>query len=178
MRMPMLLLPAMLVAACETSNTATPDPDPIGPDRTQWANDLSGLLGEWVDEQGENGTVFHEQWRSDGEKALQGLGFVMSGNDTIFIEELAIRWDDQGVTYSARIPSGGQGEFVDFRMNTDTTDPLVFLNPDHDYPQRIVYRMLDDGTWELHVSGTEPDGSIREERYHLRPRNTDPPSTG
>jgi hypothetical protein len=130
---------------------------------------VRGLLGEWVDGPAANGTIFHEQWQRDGNGALQGLGFVMSGNDTVFIEELAIRWDDGGAYYAARIPTQNEGRFVQFEMVAGTGDSLVFDNAAHDFPQRIVYRMADDSTWHVRVSGMHGDVP-REEHFHFKPR--------
>ena len=126
-----------------------------------------GLLGEWL-HAGTDDTWVHEQWRREGEEGLVGLGFVMSGNDTVFIEELAIQWGGGDAYYAARIPTQNRGEFVHFQLTSSLPDSLVFENPDHDFPQRIVYR-LEDGGWHVRVYGLQ-DGAEREEEFHFRPR--------
>jgi hypothetical protein len=165
----------LLLIACGTSDVAEDPVTEVDPSPEAGSMDIGakvqGLLGEWVDGPAANGTIFHEQWQHAGEGALQGLGFVMSGNDTVFIEELAIRWDDDGAYYAARIPTRNEGRFVHFELVPGTGDSLVFDNAAHDFPQRIVYRADADGTWHVRVSGLHGD-TPREERFHFKPRGT------
>lgn len=130
---------------------------------------MDELIGEWNDVQGDGNTVFHEQWTRANDSLYTGLGFVMSGNDTVFIEHLRITTDDQGTRYSARIPSQNNGEFVDFELVHVSTDSMVFVNPAHDFPQRISYAPRPEG-WMVVVSGIQ-QGKARTERFSFDRRS-------
>ncbi|MBP6312331.1 MAG: hypothetical protein KA408_08700 [Flavobacteriales bacterium] len=134
---------------------------------------LSGLvlklLGEWNDIQDDGTTVFHEQWQRTDDALFTGLGFVMSGADTVFIENLSISWDTAGAKYSARIPTQNGGDYVDFKLTAVSIDSMVFEAPEHDFPQRIAYVIQGDSVWNVVVSGTEK-GIARSERFHFTRR--------
>jgi len=171
----LLLLPLVLVYSCaepiptESAEDDTPTlPPPV-------SEMLSALVGEWWDTGNEGGTVFHEHWWRAGEDSLAGLGFVMAGNDTVSIEELGIRWTATSAVYSARIPSQNNGRPIRFTATSTTADSLVFENPAHDFPQRIVYVPEGAKAWRVTVSGEEhgTPRMPRTLRYHLRPRTGD-----
>lgn len=127
------------------------------------------MNGAWVDTSADGRTVFHEQWERTDEALHTGLGFVMSGTDTVFIEHLKIHWDGTGGWYSARIPSQNNGAYVDFKLEHASDDSLVFVNAAHDFPQRIRYAWQPSGAWSVVVSGVVND-TLRAERFLLRER--------
>lgn len=164
--LPLLLL---LVACTTTTPVDDPAPDPAddGP-LAHLSRVAERLNGAWVDTSANGRTVFHEQWERTGEALHTGLGFVMSGADTVFIEHLKIHWDGTDGWYSARIPSQNDGAFVDFKLEHASDDSLVFVNAAHDFPQRIRYAWEPAGAWHVVVSGLVRD-TLRAERFLLRP---------
>ncbi|MCB9170271.1 MAG: hypothetical protein H6597_04455 [Flavobacteriales bacterium] len=124
------------------------------------------LVGSWVDTTTSDHLDFHEQWVHAGGAGLIGHGYVLSGNDTVFIEDLALGWSDNGnATYSARIRSQNKGKWVPFRGRAHG-DTLIFTNPTHDFPKRIAYIRVPSG-WSVRVSGRESAGP-RTERFELQ----------
>lgn len=115
--------------------------------------DLDGLMGEWADVQDSGRTVFNEHWHRAPDGTLVGLGCVLSGRDTVFIEHLGILDHEGKIQYAATIDAQNSGEVVLFEL-VHRTDSLVFTNPDHDYPQRIVYVPNGPDAWNVFVSGT------------------------
>ena len=151
---------------------AAPSPEDTVAHHVDPTADACGLLalkleGEWLDVQEDGKTVFHEQWERTDDRFHTGLGFVMSGEDTVFIEHLNIHAAEGGVFYSARIPSQNNGAYVDFRLTAANTNSLVFENKEHDFPQRIVYALRSDDTWKVSVSGPGKE-RLRTEHYHFR----------
>ncbi|MDQ3100785.1 MAG: DUF6265 family protein, partial [Bacteroidota bacterium] len=120
------------------------------------------------DDQGDDSTVFHEQWTKVDQRNYTGIGFVMMRLDTVSIERLGIQLTDSGTYYSAQIPSQNQGRAVHFKL-TSAADSLVFENPQHDFPQRIVYAPDNTTGWKVKVSGRQ-QGGIRNMQFDLRPR--------
>ncbi|MEZ4806169.1 MAG: DUF6265 family protein [Flavobacteriales bacterium] len=149
----------------ESSNTTVP-----GPPAPPLNATFDRLIGEWNDVQADGNTVFHEQWTRTNDSLYTGLGFVMSGNDTVFIEHLTITTDARGTRYSARIPSQNNGAFVDFELVHGSGDSLVFVNAAHDFPQRISYTPLPEG-WVVVVSGMQ-QGKARTERFRFDRRRS------
>lgn len=124
------------------------------------------LMGDWTDDQAEPGAVVHERWKRTDDAFYSGLGFVMAGLDTVFIEHLNISADSAGViAYRVRVPSQNAGEEIDFALTSCVGDSMVFENPAHDFPTRITYALEGNGTWTARVSGPGKDGSTRTLRY-------------
>jgi hypothetical protein len=128
---------------------------------------MNRLLGEWIDAPTPDSTIFHEKWERGSGSDLEGMGYVMLGRDTISIEHLRILHTDTGTFYSAAMPTQNEGRAVLFRL-TSASDSLVFENPQHDFPTRIVYRPEGSG-WVASVSG-QLRGETRLLRFHLTPR--------
>ncbi len=127
--------------------------------------DLDALIGEWQDVQDSGRTVFNEHWSRHTDGSMQGLGFVLSGKDTVFIEHLGILNIDSTLHYAATIRSQNNGQAVLFKLVQDQ-DSLVFTNPVHDFPQRIVYAPAGPDHWHVTVSGMQK-GEAQQDRYHF-----------
>ncbi len=167
----------LLLAACrpntpdnDISTVSTADGPLVHLDRM-----AERLSGDWVDTSADGHTVFHEQWQRTDGTLHTGLGFVMSGADTVFIEHLKIHSNGKEGWYSARIPSQNDGVFIDFKLEHASNDSLVFTNAAHDFPQRIRYAWDPDGAWNVVVSGVVKD-TLRTEHFQLRARATAPSS--
>lgn len=130
------------------------------------------LMGKWHDVQADGITVFHEHWDRSDDLFYSGLGFVMSGADTVFIENLYIAYDSLGAHYSARIPTQNNEAYVRFGLTNASEDSMVFENPEHDFPQRIAYVIQGDSVWNVVVSGIEK-GVARTEKFHFTRRSVE-----
>jgi hypothetical protein len=130
------------------------DPLDSVPAVDHWAL-VNSLLGEWKNTLDRADTASYEQWSAAGSDTLRGLGFVMVGADTVFIEELRITRTGTGIDYAARLSSQNGGEWVPFRLQGSGTDTLLFTNPQHDFPTRIRYVRAADGAWDVWVGSDQ-----------------------
>lgn len=168
-----ILTTALLAHSCGSPDAETEPtddaraaaPDIVVPGQDpRWDSLIQLLVGEWEDRDAGKGHVFHEQWRMTDEAFCSGTGFVLAGRDTVSVEYLALHWGDSGAYYSVRVPSQNAGEFVHFKLVPGPPDSMVFVEPAHDFPSRIVYRRVEDG-WAVDLSGAE-QGQAR--RMHLQ----------
>jgi len=100
---------------------------------------LSQLEGSWSSTKG---VLFNENWRVKNDTLLVGIGFSLQGNDTAFKEELKIFLTDGQVFYAAKV--GENDQYVTFKLSEAKRNSWVFENHDHDYPNIISYRMVND----------------------------------
>lgn len=128
-----------------------------------WAK-FTALLGDWVDSTTSDRFRVYEHWRTMSDSALDGHGYVLAGKDTVFVEDLKLTRENGQVTYSARIDTRNNGEWVPFNALASGPDSLVFENPGHDFPQCILYVRDAMGRWTVHVNGMEK-GKEREETF-------------
>jgi hypothetical protein len=97
---------------------------------------LAWLAGCWANEGGEAGSG--EQWMAPAGGTLLGIGRTVKSGKTVTYEFMQIRETEPGKLVFIARPSGqAEGSFAAIRQ--DDVE-IVFENPKHDFPQRIVYR--------------------------------------
>jgi hypothetical protein len=109
------------------------------------------LAGCW---QGEvRGKQVTEQWIKPAGGAMLGMAWTISNNKMASHEFLQIRRKDDGQTYYIALPSGQQE--ASFKLIKSGPQELIFENPEHDFPQRIIYRLAGDGSLKARIEGKE-----------------------
>ncbi len=117
---------------------------------------LAWLAGCWASVGGDAGSG--EQWTVPAGKTLLGVSRTVQNSKTVEYEFLRIRETEAGkIEYIAK-PSG-QAEAT-FLMVWLSEGEVVFENPGHDFPQRIIYRLKAEGNLEVSIEG-EMKGEVR-----------------
>jgi hypothetical protein len=99
------------------------------------------LPGLW--ESTGNIRLFEEWWLPD-DSTLVGRSFSVNGTDTLLLETMELsQRSGQWTFWATPVTQNQGGRSIPFR-STDATDSMVFENPGHDYPNRIVYRLQAD----------------------------------
>jgi hypothetical protein len=110
---------------------------------------LAWLTGCWASEGGESGSG--EQWMAPAGGTLLGMSRTVRDGRTVAHEFLRIvETEDGSLAYIAR-PSG-QPE-ARFELATLGEHEVVFENPRHDFPQRVVYRLDSGGVLRARIEG-------------------------
>ena len=91
------------------------------------------LAGRWEEADGDN--VFLEEWSIQNGR-LEGFGVALSKGDTTFKEQVFIESFGNYFTYVAI--AGNQPPIL-FTGKKLGEGSYVFENPEHDFPQRIIY---------------------------------------
>ena len=123
--------------------------------------EIMDLVGKWEDNSQE--TTFVEQWTANSDESLSGKGYVMSSKDTVFIEYLSIREVNGVLTYFAQVSDHNDGQVIPFGLKDKKDKRMVFENPDHDFPQRIIYELSTDSTLYVYIEGVE-NGNFRKRK--------------
>lgn len=102
--------------------------------------DLAWLTGCWASVGAEAGSG--EQWMEPAGGTLLGVNRMVKGSQTVAYEFLQIREAEGGEIEFIANPSGqSQSAFLLKRISKYE---VAFENPDHDFPQRIIYRLEGD----------------------------------
>ena len=99
--------------------------------------DLAWMTGHWAATIG--GVAMEEQWSDPRGGLLLGTHRDVSSKRTSF-EFMRIADPKDGMVYLAQ--PGGQPP-TPFRLIESAEQRVVFANPDHDFPKRIIYWMKD-----------------------------------
>ena len=118
--------------------------------------DLQWLAGCWSQDGREAGSV--EQWTAPAGGTMLGMSRTVSGGKTVAFEYLRIVEQEDGWFGLIASPSGQ--ETARFKMVGISENEVVFENKEHDFPQRIVYRLIGNGKLLGRIEGIV-DGAER-----------------
>jgi hypothetical protein len=124
---------------------------------------LKWMSGGWKNTRGS--TVTEEHWTQPAAGTMIGMGRTIAGEKTVFYEYLRIESRRDGIFYVAH-PKARAG--TDFKMVRGDDHEIVFENPQHDFPKRIIYRRAPDGSMTARVEGNPGDKEKAEEFHYTR----------
>lgn len=104
--------------------------------------------------------ILTECWESTRKDEITGYSYAESDPETI-IEHLRIALTDSGIVYFAKVENQNEGKIIGFTLLYFRNDSVVFANPRHDFPQKIMYHRRSDTVMEARVAGIE-DGTRKE----------------
>ena len=116
---------------------------------------LNWLAGCW--EHQESGFRREEQWMSPLGGTMLGMSRTVAGGKTVEHEALRIEARDTGLVFVANPSGQAQAEFRQYELSDSVA---AFEAPEHDFPQRIIYRLLDRRRAVASIEG-EQDGLMR-----------------
>jgi len=126
----------LLVAACAV-NAATVD-------------DLAWLSGCWAHDDAERGS--EELWSAPAGGTLLGVARTVKGGKTVAYEFTLIRaLEDGRLAYIAKPSNQPEATFPLLRIGKSE---VVFENKTHDFPQRIIYRLVAPRVLQARIEGS------------------------
>ncbi|MCA9131221.1 MAG: hypothetical protein KDB22_29255 [Planctomycetales bacterium] len=122
---------------------------------------MTWLTNAWVGQAGESS--IEERWSPPLGGAMLGVARTVRGERMTGFEYLRIVQRDDGLVYVAQPNGNPPTEFV---LTEIAPQRAVFVNPRHDYPQRIVYELSNDGALTTSI-GFAKGGRPRSFDYRL-----------
>ena len=111
---------------------------------------LSWMAGSWQGGQGE--VEMEESWTAPRGGSLLGLHRDVRAGRTVSFEFFRIAEDEDGIVYYAS-PQGRPA--TPFRLVESGRERVVFANPQHDFPQRILYWKDAEGALHARIEGMQ-----------------------
>jgi hypothetical protein len=140
------------VLAAQRGTAASPTGRSAESDGAATIGRLAWLAGCWEGDGG--GRRIEEQWMAPRGGTMIGMSRTVAGGRTGAYEFMRIEEHERRLVFTAR-PSG-QAE-ASFGSMEVTGQTAVFESPDHDFPQRIIYRRRPDGTLWARIEGRQGD---------------------
>ena len=114
------------------------------------------MKGCWVIERPERKVRIEEQWMAPAGGTMIGMSRTVRDGKTTGWEFMRIEANDSGVIFISR-PKENKEETV-FKLSgsaaSDRAFGAVFENPEHDFPQRVIYRSGTPDTLSARIEGT------------------------
>jgi len=141
---PIVLLLLALAAPAAHAQRATPAAEQLG-----W------LAGCWEARSGPR--VVEEQWMRPRGGSLLGMSRTVAADSTVGHELMRIVERGGGLVFEAHPSGQAPAEFAASEVGDER---VVFANPAHDFPRRIVYRRVGTDSLVARVEG-ERNGAAR-----------------
>ena len=150
-----LIFLSLIVAGCTNS----------GPqfDKMEW------LSGRWENEN--NGMRMIETWKRENGKGFLVNGYTMEGADTVFSEIINVTSKQGSIIYTVTISEQNNGEPVTFKLTENTGNKVVFENPEHDFPRKIIYQKHKADSIQVQIEGMVNRKPNKQKYYLKRTRN-------
>lgn len=111
--------------------------------------------------------VLVERWCRVNADTLRGQGYVLQGRDSLLIEDFEIyKNEDAQLVYGAKVKAQNDGKTIRYVAAGQKGDSIVFENPAHDFPQKIIYRRLSDSSFAAAIAGMQ-QGKYRRVDFHF-----------
>lgn len=137
----LLILTIIIAGACS----------PSGPELPLW------LDGEW--KTNNTSGFMGENWRLENDTLLLGQGMVHVADKISVMEETCIFISKGLMYYGAKVSDQNKGRQILFMASYIEPGHVVFENPGHDFPTRIVYKLKEDNVLEINISGRDEEDS-------------------
>lgn len=158
----LLTLSVMLITSCEE---VVKKEKPL--DKFDW------LEGEWTGTAGD--VVMQESWKKVNDDLFTAHAFVLAGTDTVFQEKVRLRNLNDTVYYIVFIE--GVPDSTSFMLTKFDKGEAVFENPEHDFPQKIVYKKSGEDSLYATVEGLV-GGVMKKDAYPYRKISGPPKEKG
>lgn len=126
---------------------------------------MNWLLGQWENKMNEYN--LSETWEKKNDSTFVGQGFLIKGKDTLSSESIELLQKGEVLFYVPTVKGENNDKPITFKLTTTTEKEFTFENPKHDYPQKIVYKMINATNHIATISGIQQE-KLSSESYPMK----------
>ncbi|MFN7928186.1 MAG: DUF6265 family protein [Blastocatellia bacterium] len=117
-------------------------------ERQPTVQDLAWLTGCWEGATGKR--QYDETWSKAAGGTMLGIGRTVVDGKTTEYEFMRIHQEADGLYFTAQPSGQAPGSF---KLKSLHDKEVIFENLQHDFPQRVIYRLAADGTLQARIEG-------------------------
>ncbi|MGN7811331.1 DUF6265 family protein [Flavobacterium sp. 22076] len=126
------------------------------------------FIGEWGNKSADGELT--ERWKKENDSVYLGESyFVVGQNDTVFAEHVRLEEANGKLAYIVTVPGQNQELPVSFEMTSAADNQIVFENQKHDYPNKIIYNLVEKDSLIAEISGLKK-GKPYTEKFIMKKR--------
>jgi hypothetical protein len=110
---------------------------------------LEWIVDTWQQETS-RGPMF-ETWKIINDSLWKGKAYRLIESDTMILETLSIEIKGDNIYYIPVVPHNEGAVY--FKQIEQSGDKVIFENPEHDFPQRIIYSKMFDDSLHVQIEG-------------------------
>ena len=126
---------------------------------------MDWLLGSW-ENKSELGYL-QENWTKINDSIYQGSTYFIKEKDTLHNEQITLEQKEGKVRYVPTVKGQNNDQPVVFLLTSQTAKQFVFENPNHDYPKKIIYNMINSDSLVAVISGVQ-EGKASSESFAIK----------
>lgn len=123
------------------------------------------LIGTWENKSNEGDMV--ETWSKNNDSLYSGSSYFIKGKDTLHSESIQLTQKANVVLYTPTVKGQNNNQPISFQLTKQTSKQLVFENPKHDFPQKIVYQQITADSLVATISGIQ-QGKASSESFSMK----------
>ncbi|MBL7724618.1 MAG: hypothetical protein JNK27_10740 [Chitinophagaceae bacterium] len=130
---------------------------------------FSWLNGHWTMPE-KDGTVT-EEWKIVNDSLMDGKSDFVKGDSVIPFETIRIFRKDTSFYYEAKAAGQNNEQPVAFKLTSFSDTGFVAENPQHDFPKRISYTLVNKDSIYAFVDGGPQQPDKKSDFYYSRTKN-------
>lgn len=150
-----LILLLFAIVSCKKSDANEKDKIKI----SHW------LLGNWENKTADGNLT--ETWKKVNDSTFQAQSYFIKEKDTLHFESITLQQKGEELTYDATVKGQNNDKPIIFKLTNSTEKQLVFENPKHDYPKKIIYTQINEDNLVAEISGTL-EGKSSSEKFSMK----------
>jgi Domain of unknown function (DUF6265) len=127
------------------------------------------LTGSWMMKEKDGITT--EKWVSTNDSLMEGRSDFIKANTTIPFEIIKLFRRSNDFYYEAKAAGQNNEQPVEFKLTSFSDTGFVAENPQHDFPKRITYRLVNKDSIHAFIDGGAAMPDKRADFYYSRNKN-------
>jgi len=123
------------------------------------------FLGRWENNAPEGN--LSEIWKKQNDSTFSGESYFVIKNDTVFAETVSLEEQNGKLSYVVTVPNQNDAKPVAFELTSSEANTLIFENPKHDYPNKIIYNQVGTDSLVAEIRGRK-DGKEKNEFFRMK----------
>ena len=125
---------------------------------------MNWLIGQWEYKIEDNN--LSEIWEKKNDSTFVGQSYFIKENDTLHSEHIKLIQKGKDLFYIPTVKGQNKDKPVVFKLTKSTENEFTFENLTHDYPNKIVYKMVTVTSLLATISGKQ-QGKLSFESYSM-----------
>lgn len=109
-----------------------------------------------------------EQWKQINDSLMEGSSDFIKGDSTIPFETIRLYKKDTSFYYEAKAAGQNNEQPVAFRITFISDTAFVAENPEHDFPKRITYNLINKDSIHAFIDGGPSVPEKKSDFYYSR----------
>lgn len=161
------LIPCILISviSCQEAHDGKLPEKEFIPKKYEAVENANWLVGRWENNSAEGN--LSEFWTKTNDSTFHGESYFVIKNDTVFGEKVELSQIGKDFIYEVSVAKQNDEKPVPFKLTKSSETEMVWENPKHDYPNKIVYQKVGKDSLVAEIFGTK-DGKVKSEVFKMK----------